>query len=306
MSYANAFRDKCPCCTGNALHPFSSENGHALLICEVCRHVFFQEIPSITELEEYYKGIYSDSHEQLSKQKGNEEYYECHLKELRAYSASPVSFDILDYGCSYPIFLEVAKRNGANVLGCDYSETAVEYGKKVGVPIISPDGLSCVNQHFDVIRFSHAIEHPLETLRHASALLKENGIIYITQPSFPVFKVTGFSGRVKDAVYPNHIHFFSPLSLVELANNANLDVIVLFTHQKEHESFDEYGKYVDFITGATRLINVANCGDHYFGFLNNYPFFMGENVVAIMKSRRKPHNFMKRAYSSLSHRLLHK
>jgi SAM-dependent methyltransferase len=301
MSYTYTLWKKCPICHGKVLHPFSSENGNNLLICRNCRHIFFHRIPSSAELQKYYAIEYTNSHSQRSIQSDNIKYYESHLQEIHTYANRSPEMSILDYGCSYPLFLEVAKRAGAKVLGCDYSADAAAYGKKVGVLVVSPEALSALDQRFDVIRFSHALEHlvdPLKTMQAMRRLLKPDGIFYITQPSFPVFNCTDFSSRLKDAVYPSHLHFFSPLSVVELANQSRLKVVKLFTHQNETNSFNDYGKFVDYVKSVTGLIQIASSGDKYFGFLNNYPFFMGENIVAVMSIDPKRNSFIQRVFEN--------
>lgn len=280
----------CPICSCQTLHPFSVANEHNLLICEKCRHVFFEEMPNRDVLAEHYLNEYSVSHNQISIQKSHTDYYVSHFNELKAYVASPEDFDILDFGCSYPVFLEVAKREGANVLGCDYSDEAVKYGEKLGISVISPDSLSSINQRFDVIRFSHSIEHlpdPLLTMRTVSGLLKENGIIYITQPSFPVFELRGFGSNLRDAVYPNHLHFFNPISILYLATESGLEVRTLFTHQNESAGFKQYSNFCDYEYASMFYSKLINCGNSEFGVLNNFPFYSGENFFIVLGSSNK-------------------
>lgn len=286
MKTSNAIRKTCPICCGKKLHLFLSVDSHELVICENCRHVFFKDIPSNIELENYYTNKYTDGHNQIRIQNDNLEYYESHFEEIRMYASGASDISILDYGCSYPIFLEVAKNLGAKVMGCDYSDDAVVYGKSVGISVVSPDNLFSINQRFDVIRFSHSLEHmvnPSQTMKEALRLLKPNGTIYITQPSFPVFKCVGSFSKLKDSVFPSHLHFFCPLSVIELANRSGLKVIKLFTHQNECVSFNEYAPNVDYIKSINSLHNIEDCGDNHFGFLNNFPHFMGENIVAVLK-----------------------
>lgn len=172
---------------------------------------------------------------------------------------------ILDYGCSYSVFLEVAKGLGAEVLGVDYSSEAVTYGRHVGVVVLAPSDLKNLDQRFDVSRFSHVLEHlinPVEVLQSLSPLLNPKGIVYITQPSYPVFRPQAFHGSLKGAVFPGHLHFFSPLAMVVLARNVGLRLIKFFTHENEIQSFHRYGSHVDYHESVCRLREIKTCGDH--------------------------------------------
>lgn len=274
--------DMCPICKRQDIKGFAHSNGHPLFICASCRHVFFREIPDKNTLIQHYKSEYTKGHNQITVQTGNRSYYQSHFLELKALLDDKDNLSILDYGCSYPIFLEVAKEKGAKVMGCDYSPEAAEYGRQRGIKIISPESLDSLETRFDIIRISHCVEHmvsPLDSLKWIKRLLNPGGIVHITQPCFPTFKLDGFSSSVKDAEYPNHLHFFNPLSFLTLAKNLDLIVIKFFTHQNAKDNLFLYGPFTDYKKSAECLSELECCGDAFFGFLNNYPHFMGDNVV---------------------------
>ena len=284
-------RTICPICHCKELQTFFTIDGRNLLICSNCRHVFFKNIPSIVQLKDYYKNDYSIVHRQIEFQSGNEEYYKSHFQELVRYCGCDSDISILDYGCSCPIFLNVAKELGAAVMGCDYDAETIAYGKQLGISIITPEDLSQIHQKFDVIRFSHVLEHlvdPLEVMCFVRSLLKPSGIVYITQPCIPLFQLKEFPSTLTDVVYPSHLHFFNPLSVVELSKSADFSVFRLFTHQNESSLFTKYRKYVDYAKSVSALRELSNCGDNYFGVLNNYPHFMGEIILAVLKASPSP------------------
>lgn len=280
-------RKLCPICSGRKLTLFSTIESNDLLICKRCRHIFFASIPSTQRLNEHYKSAYTDMHHQLQLQLNNSDYYLDHFNELKNIAGASEDFDILDYGCSYPIFLEQAKLQGANVLGCDFSDEAVAYGKNLEIEIISPDQFPMVQKKFDVIRFSHCLEHlvdPLKVLKTAASLLKKNGFIYITQPSIPCFKSTQSSFGLDDAVYPSHLHFFNPVSLLYLARGANLEIAEIFTHGDEEVRFGKYNTLCDYEYITQFHANFTGCLNTFFGVLNNFPYYMGRNSRLILKS----------------------
>lgn len=283
-------RKICPICKGIKLDFFSVLDDHELKICRKCRHIFFDEAINERQLKEFYKTSYSDAHHQLSLQNDNAKYYKDHYEELRKISGVSDGLDIFDYGCSFPIFLEQAKLLGANVLGCDYDEGSVAYGEKVGIQVISPDEFFTIQKKFDVIRFSHCLERlvdPLEVLKIAVGLLKENGFIYITQPLVPCFKLNLPQIDLEDAVFPSYLHVFNPVSILYLARNAGLEIDELFTHGEDERRFKQYGEKCDYEYLSKYSADLIGCINTYFGVFNNFPYYMGHNCNIILRHSKK-------------------
>lgn len=99
----------------------------------------------------------------------------------------------MDFGCSFPYLLTEAKKSGfAELVGIDSDVHARRMGKENGITMLGPEHLDTgiSDCSIDIVRFSHVLEHlidPVGTLVKTVEKLRERALVYITQPSFPVF-----------------------------------------------------------------------------------------------------------------------
>lgn len=285
----------CPICTAETHRRFSTQQDRALMICSRCRHVFWEHMPDEQYLQEYYSKTYSDTHHQRQVQQQNTEYFKRHLRELAEFLAIDFkSCRIIDFGCSFPYLLIEAKKLGfAQVIGVEWSECARQTGEAEGIMMLTPDQFDkqVEPNSVDIIRFSHALEHsrdPATLLRRAVRTLRNRGLAYITQPNLPVFAYEECDCEIPDAVWPEHLHFFSILSLRELFQKSDLKLKKIFTHQNAEGAVRRYINHLDTRYAAEQLQDVAALGDGKFGQSANYPLYAGENSVAfaVCENRR--------------------
>jgi SAM-dependent methyltransferase len=276
----------CPICVHSITTSFYQKNGREMLICEHCRHVFWAAMPTDEQLAIYYRTEYGARHDQEQIQEANTLYYEAHLDELLKFFGKPAEeTSLVDFGSSYPRLLFIAKRRGFfAVAGVDFDECAIRDGREHGISMYTPDSFAAevADQSVDVVRFSHTLEHlrdPVATLRAAVGKLKAGGIAYITQPSFPVLAFGVSRHELKDAVWPEHLHFFSPISLWQMARTVGLSVEKFFTHQNASEMAARYADELDIDLAIDALKPLAAMGDAFFGDQANYPIYTGENSV---------------------------
>lgn len=243
----------CPICGGRHNRQFREVSSRILLICRRCRHVFFEQMPTAQELDDYYSAQYTGAHEQFETQvaEGQREYYRNHAAELAACTGKALpELSVLDFGSSYPTFAKEAMDEGCRqVVSVDYSREAKEWGDEHGVEVIAPDAMQALPcDSFDVLRYSHVLEHivdPLSLLQEHIPKLKRGGLVYVGQPSFPVFKYQASDVDPHDCVYPNHLHFFSPLSVMTLAKRIGLRVVDFFTVTDTEIGKQKYSHLVD-------------------------------------------------------------
>lgn len=239
-------------------------------------------MPTPDELSAYYASQYTGSHGQEDIQSAQIEYYRSHAMELaNALGKSVQTLAIVDVGCSFPVFLEQAKAVGyRRALGVDYSEEAVAYGAKVGVEVLTPEAFAALPDHsFDVLRYSHTLEHmidPRQVLGEQIRKLRPGGLLYVTQPNFPVFKV-GQGGDIKDSVWPTHLHYFNPISLHAIVDHAGADVTRFYTTGDPEGASELYKAYLDIDFARNQCGRLADKGEPVRGPLNNFPIFAGEN-----------------------------
>ena len=129
-------------------------------------------------------------------------------------------------------------------IAVDLDRLAFEYARENGLEILTPTQYAdeVPEGSVNIIRFSHVLEHmidPKAAVAMAVSKLRVGGILYITQPGFPVLRPIRADHPIKDSRFPSHLHFFSPLSLLRLVEGHRLLVERLFTDTRCNEVYDE-------------------------------------------------------------------
>lgn len=274
----------CPICKLSAGQIFDDSRRPSLLICVDCRHIYWDCTPGSSDLMSFYNSEYTVSHQQIDIQANNRYYYRDHVGEIANYINKGFSDIYLsDFGCSYPIFLEEAKKLGVGrLLGVELDRPSRDYGIARGISMLAPDEFfsQVPEGAIDIIRFSHVLEHlidPVETLVAAVKKLAPGGLLYITQPSFPVFQSSKLGYPIKDSVYPNHLHFFSPISLERMLAQVPVNVVKFFTVSNADQMYDECAALLDLTYSEHHTVKWKSIGEPSRGGYSNYPFYCGEN-----------------------------
>lgn len=164
------------------------------------------------------------------------DYYGSDYYSFQMQEAPDMEFDvpvsnsrkILDVGCGSGAWLvEKAKEGWGNLYGCDpFLEKERHYGQRVHIrncTIHEMDG----DGTFDIIRMSDSFEHmedPLEVLRSARRLLKQDGILYMTIPTYPNIAFERFGAHWYQLDAPRHIFLHSRESLQWLARASGMEI----------------------------------------------------------------------------------
>lgn len=271
----------CPICECTSALPFPIQNRRPLQVCSACRHIWWTETPTLEYLAAYYQKQYTGTHQQDTIQAEARQYYRGHAADLlQRVRMKAGDCTIVDYGCSYPVFLQEAKKSGyRRTVGVDYAEEAFATSGE-GVEMMRPDQMArLADGSVDIARFSHTLEHlidPVAVLREVVAKVRPGGLVYITQPSFPFFQLGRQPVELKDSVYPEHLHFFSPLSLATMVEKCGCGIDTFFTHTGEENRVAEYAGVLDEIYSMSAMAGYKDRGDKHFP-LGTYPRYLGEN-----------------------------
>lgn len=133
---------------------------------------------------------------------------------------------VLDLGCGAGIFLELLRRDGVNAMGVERDPVIAEYGRGLGLDIVTEDALGFLtasSQLFDGIYCSHFVEHlPFEAVQKLISLLAarlaEGGVLVLTFPD-PESIRSQLLGFWRD---PEHVRFYHPELIRGLAEAAGL------------------------------------------------------------------------------------
>ena len=172
--------------------------------------------------------------------------------------------NVLDIGCGGGLFLSLLKREGAEGVGIELSDSRAHYAAaKHGLevhkrPIESDFWQKGYASYFDAVTLWDVIEHvnyPLQTLQCAAHVLRTGGLLLIDTPCRDSFyhqvgeltyRLSG--GRLPtflNAMYSSHLfghkQIFSTSEMKELLQSCGLEVIEL---QKFHELSFPYDFYL--------------------------------------------------------------
>ena len=137
---------------------------------------------------------------------------------------------LLELGCAYGFFLEVAKEHW-DAVGVDVAEDAVKYARdRLGVNAVCADFLEMEDEPeaYDVVCLWDTIEHlthPVRVVKKAARWLKPGGVMAITTGD-----VGSAVARLRGAQWrqihpPTHVFYFSRDTLVKTARAAGLEVV---------------------------------------------------------------------------------
>jgi SAM-dependent methyltransferase len=127
---------------------------------------------------------------------------------------------LLDVGCGYGFFLELAIKKGWDVYGVEPCKHARQLAAAKGINNISEDLFSgkYEDEMFDVITMFYVLEHlpdPMRYLKEINRILKPGGILLLrlphTTPLVNLLKVFRIPNRLYDA--PSHLSDFSPSTI---------------------------------------------------------------------------------------------
>lgn len=93
---------------------------------------------------------------------------------------------ILDYGCGYAPYKELAEEKYQKYLTAEYPATSESIYKNKSDYVIKKDKtINCEDNFFDCVMITEVLEHvykPLESLKEIYRILKKNGFIMGTVP----------------------------------------------------------------------------------------------------------------------------
>lgn len=171
---------------------------------------------------------------------------------------------VLDIGCGGGLFLSMLKREGADVIGIELSDSRAQYAAtKHGLeiykhPIESDFWQKGYENYFDAVTLWDVIEHvnyPFQTMQFAANVLKKGGLLLIDTPCRDSFyhQVGELTYRLSggkfptflNAMYSSHLfghkQIFSTQEMKALFESAGLEVIEL---QIFHELTFPYDFYL--------------------------------------------------------------
>lgn len=208
----------CPVCKATASKLPYPDRFPRLFECPKCRHAFMHPMPLDKELDDFY-AAYPD-------------YGSLSPLTIKRYRELLQNFEpfrknnrLLEVGCGHGAFLELARLEGWEVTGTEYSDKSIGVIRSKGITVyqgeLNPSNFS--QSSFDVVLSLEVIEHVRCIEQEATAmtqLVRPGGLIYLTTPNY-----FSLSRRILQAnwgvlCYPEHLHYFNRTSLRKLFDSA--------------------------------------------------------------------------------------
>jgi SAM-dependent methyltransferase len=205
-----------------------------ILRCRACGYVFADMRLTDEELfklydEEFFTG--AEFSDYAADAKFFRKNFALRLRELKKFLDPARHRRLLEIGCAYGFFLDVARKEFARVEGIDITDAGVRYAREeLHLDVVQADFLAhdYDAQKFDVVCLWDTIEHLREPQRYIEKIAAH------TEPGALVALTTGdiesLNARLRKDRWrlihpPTHLHYFSPTSIARLLDAHGFDVV---------------------------------------------------------------------------------
>jgi 2-polyprenyl-3-methyl-5-hydroxy-6-metoxy-1,4-benzoquinol methylase len=214
--------------------------------CGDCGYVYADLNMTQDEFEKLYNSGYFTGEEYsdyLADKIILQKNFNSRLDVLKKYLDPGRHQSLLEVGCAYGFFLELAKKEFNHVAGVDITAEGVEYAQnQLNLNAYKTDLLSWdfEQQQFDVACLWDTIEHlraPDKYLEKISENLSSGGLLTVTTGDIDSRMARWRKNRWRLIHPPTHAHYFSRTSLTRLLDRYGFDV-VHFEHCNFYRSMD--------------------------------------------------------------------
>jgi SAM-dependent methyltransferase len=151
------------------------------------------------------------------------------LEDIFRHLKSSADKDLLEVGCAYGYFLELAQRYFRRTIGIDVAEDAASSARiELGVDARSGDFLSDkMPWRPDAICFWDTVEHlrtPASFIARAADLLRPGGYLFLTTGDIGSLNARIRRERWRLIHPPTHLHYFTEQSISILLRNSGFAV----------------------------------------------------------------------------------
>jgi 2-polyprenyl-3-methyl-5-hydroxy-6-metoxy-1,4-benzoquinol methylase len=247
---------------------------YSLLCCENCDFYFLDPIPTHQELEKLYSPGYYSSLD--SNQLGYTNYKEdvdlIILTAIQRYrlitsKIKPKSnFKLLDIGCAYGYYLDLARLYGWDVMGVELNPEAVREASEIFKLDIKPGRVhdhAFEDASFDLITCWDLVEHlqdPKAFFQENNRILKTGGSLVLTTPDISSLPSRVMGKRWMGYKTIEHIHFFSKETLSKYFEKTGFELkecCYIGKHISINLFIDRFKYYfgsLGFMTGGLRKV----------------------------------------------------
>jgi len=198
-----------------------------LVECLNCGVIYFEPMPTVSELSIFYSGSYYNFDK--SREEGKGMAFAQRLKRWKA------NGKFLDVGCATGFFINgIKKHSNWEVYGTDFGESAVRFAREqLGLNVVQGDLADArfPDEFFDYVHVNNVLEHvlnPISLLEECRRIIKPDGIFFLSVPNgfndsldlIDFWKQEKMPARSKSG----HIFFFPARTLLMLFKQVGFEV----------------------------------------------------------------------------------
>lgn len=275
---------RCNLCGVDNTHLLFNKDSYNVVKCRICGLAYVNPRLSQDKTrslydEQYFHGKGFDKSINYYRdfiERPVQEIEECKLRleEIRKYKSQG---KLLDVGCAFGLFMEIANEQGWDSYGVELSSYAANFAfrkfkEKVLIGELDSDAFT--NGYFDVVTMVETIEHfpdPIKTLKQAYRVLSKRGIIFIQTGNIESFRAKLAGKKWNYLTLPGHIYYFSPKTIrkyLEIAGFRAIRIIPPSDHERSRllmrlKTFRENGSKIARLMGnliyplAYRLVSLC-------------------------------------------------
>ena len=180
--------ERCPVCTQKASTKFLAKvnltfgTEYDLVACTNCDLIYFDPMPTVSELGQFYSGAYYDFDRSREEGKG--------MSFARRLMQWKPTGKFLDVGCATGLFINGIKKHSSwEVYGTDFGESAVRFAReKLGLNVKQGDLTDAAfpDAFFDYVHVNNVLEHvldPISLLKECRRIVKPDGTFFLSVPN---------------------------------------------------------------------------------------------------------------------------
>lgn len=201
--------------------------------CSECRFRFTQNIPTASNIGQYYQSENYISHTNTNKGLVNQLYHRIRSitlrqkKKLIQASTNKTTGSLLDVGAGTGAFAAYIRSSGWQLTGLEPDETARRIAKETnGISLLPSDQLfQLPTENYDAITLWHVLEHVHdlhEYMMQFRKLLKPGGRLLIAVPNYTSKDAEIYQNYWAAYDVPRHLYHFSPDAMRQLIKQHGL------------------------------------------------------------------------------------
>jgi len=233
---------RCPACGSASNKPIFEKYGFRFVECNKCSTIFTNPRPTPKLLKEYYRTsknytYWSKYIFPASEDTRRKKIFAPRAKRIGKICSDNNHGSIMDIGAAFGTFCQEVKKIGKfkKITALEPTPELAKICRSKGFEVIEqPFEEVSLQQKFDVLTAFEVIEHifkPLEFVKKANSILKDNGFMMVTCPNAQGFEIAYLRER-SDSVDNEHLNLFNPSSLQRLFRRGGFEIIEVSTPGK--------------------------------------------------------------------------